>query len=111
MINSSKSFRCAGTVSPVGSPSRSPRTVERAGGGAGDGGAAVARLAGGNALIHVVGIEGAVAAHWAERGRARDILLLVAGSRQKRKQGDRKETHGMSNHRTSDVRGLGCMAA
>jgi hypothetical protein len=74
----------------------SVRAVERAGGGAGDGIAVIARLAGGNALIHVAGIVGTVAAHRAERGRAGDVLLRVAGCRQKRKQGDRKQTHGMS---------------
>ena len=70
--------------------------LERARRAAGDRVAVVARLAGGNALGHVAGIERGVVPHRADRGRAGDVLLLVAGCRHESKHDDRKEAHGIA---------------
>src|SRR3954454_20791506 len=108
MINPCESFRCRDTAKDtVKEPSRHrrPRTrrrsgsmgaLERARRGAGDRVAVVARLAGGNALGHVAGIEGAVVPHRADWGRAGDVLLLVAGGRHESKHDDCKEAHGIA---------------
>ncbi|BAC50033.1 blr4768 [Bradyrhizobium diazoefficiens USDA 110] len=108
MIMSGESFRCPDTVNPsmpkgpaipalklLQTAGRSVRALERAGRGAGDRVAMVARLAGGHALVHVAGVVGAVVPHRAGCGRAGDVLLLIAGRRHERENEDRKQTHGI----------------
>ena len=75
---------------------RSASPLEGAGGRAGDRGAAIARSAGVDALVHVAWIVAVVSHRTARRRRAGDVPLLVAGRRHEREYGHGNEAHAIA---------------